>query len=26
LAFKPPETDLPAFVCQTGDFIFSLRS
>jgi hypothetical protein len=21
LAFKPPEADLPAFVCQAGDFI-----
>ena len=26
LAFKPPLGFLPSFVCQTGDFISSLRS
>jgi hypothetical protein len=26
LAFKPPEADLPSFLCQAGDFISSLRS
>jgi hypothetical protein len=23
LAFKPPEADLPSFLCQAGDFISS---
>jgi hypothetical protein len=26
LAFKPPLGFFPSFVCQTGDFISSLRS